>query len=138
VLRKLVVPELLMLSNGLPPPLPTLPERWDWASAGDMLVLLVVPATLFDEVSTIIAADVDDFGVVAGGGAALVFIDVRTVELGVMGTLESVSIPVVAVGNEESIIVLFPMEAVLLMDIVIGTPGVSPVVVVTTATLQSS
>jgi hypothetical protein len=123
----LVAPELLMLSNGLPPPLPTLPERCDSASAGETLVLLVELATVFEDVSTTIPVVVllvgtGIFDVVGGGDATLDCLEVRSVVLlGIIGILESVSIPDVTVGNEESIMVLLPMEAVLLIEIVIGT-----------------
>jgi hypothetical protein len=135
--------ELLMLSNGLPPPLPTFPERCDCSSAGVRLVLLVSLATVFDDVSATItvvdAEDFDAFDVVDCEVVAVDFVDTRSVLLGLVGALESVSIPVVAVGNDERTIVLCPIDAVLLMDIVIGpAPGISPVVVVTTATLHSN
>jgi hypothetical protein len=139
----LIAPELLMLSNGLPPPLPTLPERCDSASAGVRLVLLAELVTVFDDVSTTIAVlDAEVFDVVGGGTATVDFFEVTIVVLvGNDATLESVSIPLVAVGNDESIIVLDPIKAVLLIEIVTGTLALgfaSPVVVVTTATLHSN
>jgi hypothetical protein len=135
--------ELLILSNGLPPPLPTFPERCDCSSAGVRLVLLVALATVFDDVSTTIPVDDGNvFDVIDVMGIEVVavdLVDTRSVLLGLPSALESVSIPVVTVGNDERTIVLCPIDGVLLIDIVTGpAPGVSPVVVVTTTTLHSN
>lgn len=130
----LVALELLILSNGLPPPLPTFPPSFCvWAPPCAVLVLLVTV-----DVSTRMPfVDVGVFEVVSG--VVLCRTDVRSVLVGFPGTFVSVRTPLVTGVAEERTIVLCPIDAVI--DTVVGlppTPPPSPVVVVTTSTLHSS
>jgi hypothetical protein len=140
ILCRLAAPELLMLSNGLPPPLPMLPDFIDCASAGDMLVLLagvVCVLVAFD----VVGGDVvltNDGGDCVVDNVALFVVDV-TVEVFAV-ELESVTSPVVIGFVDDRTIVLLLIEVVDAdsgtMEILVASPP-RPVVVVTTATLHS-
>lgn len=139
---RLAAPELLILSNGLPPPLSVLPDFCDSACAGDRLVLLAAVVVVFVVFEVL-------------GGGVLLLVDViddceldnvelcdrdGTVLEDFEVVLESVTSPVVTGFVDDKIIVLDPIAV---GDAGIGTMVMlgllpSPVVVVTTATLHSS
>jgi hypothetical protein len=137
MLCKLGAPELLMLSNGLPPPLLVLPDFIDCASAGDVLVLLA-------DVDFACAADADE----VWGGGVLVTDDegadvccvVESVVLCFIDAEDVAVLELVEAGFvEDKAIVLIPIDiddGIGIKGMVVAAPR-PPVVVVTTATLQS-